>query len=60
LITGSSIDKGKIANLVVSRGDAFNKDKTITHVLLTANFSNKKKTENSTPTTGGTQPAATA
>jgi adenine deaminase len=56
-----SIEKGKIANLVVSRGDAFNKDKTITHVFVDGKlFDKKEKPKTSTPTTGGTQPAATA
>ncbi|HLM62003.1 MAG TPA: amidohydrolase family protein, partial [Pyrinomonadaceae bacterium] len=56
-----SIEKGKIANLVVSRGDAFNKDKTITHVFVDGKlFEQKEKPKTSTPTTGGTQPAATA
>lgn len=59
-----SIEKGKIANLTVSRGDIFNKDKTITHVFIDGKlFEQKEKPKTPTPpTTGGagTQPAATA
>jgi hypothetical protein len=58
-----SIEKGKIANLTVSRGDIFNKDKTITHVFVDGKlFEQKEKPRTPTPTAGGTgtQPAATA
>lgn len=56
-----SIEKGKIANLTVSRGDILSKDKTITHVFVDGKlFEQKEKPRTPTPTTGGTQPAATA
>ncbi len=57
-----TIETGKIANLTVSRGDVFSKDKTITHVVVDGKlFEQKEKPKTSTPTTaGGTQPAATA
>lgn len=54
-----SLDKGKIANLVVMRGDIFGKDKTITHVFVDGKlFEQKEKPK--TPATGGTQPGAVA
>jgi hypothetical protein len=56
-----SIEKGKIANLTVSRGDIFNKDKVVTHVFVDGKlFEQKEKPKTPTPATGGTQPAATA
>ena len=56
-----SIEKGKIANLTVVRGDILNKDKTITHVFIDGKlFEQKEKPKTPTPATGGTQPAATA
>ena len=58
-----SIERGKIANLTVSRGDIFNKDKTITHVFVDGKlFEQKEKPRTPPPATGGTgsQPAATA
>ncbi len=55
-----SIEKGKIANLTVSRGDILSKDKTITHVFVDGKlFEQKEKPKTPTPTTGG-QPPATA
>ena len=55
-----SLEKGKIANLTVSRGDILSKDKTITHVFVDGKlFEQKEKPKTPTPTTGG-QPAATA
>jgi len=54
-----SIEKGKIANLTVSRGDIFAKDKTVTHVFVDGKlFEQKEKPK--TPTTGGAQPGSTA
>lgn len=54
-----SIEEGKIANLVVMRGDAFGKDKTITHVFVDGKlFEQKDKPK--TPPTATTQPTATA
>ena len=56
-----SIEKGKIANLTVSRGDVFAKDRTITHVFIDGKlFEQKEKPKTLTPATGGTQPGATA
>jgi imidazolonepropionase-like amidohydrolase len=58
-----SIEKGKIANLTISRGDIFNKDKAITHVFVDGKlFEQKEKPKTPTPTaTGGAaQPGATA
>lgn len=53
-----SIETGKIANLVVSRGDVFAKDKTVTHVFVDGKlFEQKDKPK--TPTTGA-QPTALA
>ena len=53
-----SIEKGKIANLTVSRGDVFSKDKTITHVFVDGKlFEQKEKPKTPAPKTGGTQPA---
>lgn len=54
-----SIEKGKIANLTVMRGDVFAKDKAITHVFVDGKlFEQKEKPKTPTaPTTGGTQPA---
>ena len=57
-----TVETGKIANLTVSRGDVFSKDKTITHVFVDGKlFEQKEKPKTPTPATGaGTQPAATA
>lgn len=58
-----SIERGKIANLTVTRGDVFAKDKTITHVFVDGKlFEQKEKPRTPAPTAGGTQtqPAATA
>jgi imidazolonepropionase-like amidohydrolase len=58
-----SIERGKIANLTVTRGDIFGKDKTITHVFVDGKLFEQKekpKTPTPTPTAGGAQPAATA
>ncbi len=50
-----SIENGKIANLVVSRGDVFDKNKTITHVFVDGRmFEQKEKPK--TPPTATTQP----
>lgn len=57
-----SIETGKIANLVVSRGDVFAKDKTITHVFVDGKlFEQKEKpktppNKTGAPTTGAAQP----
>ena len=50
-----SIETGKIANLTVSRGDIFSKDKTITHVIVDGKmFEQKEKPKTPpTPTTAG-------
>jgi len=56
-----SIEKGKIANLTVSRGDILSKDKTITHVFVDGKLFEQKEKPKTPPATGtGTQPAATA
>lgn len=52
-----SIEDGKIANLVVMRGDIFGKEKTITHVFVDGKlFEQKEKPK--TPPTATTQPGA--
>lgn len=54
-----SIEDGKIANLVVMRGDIFGKEKTITHVFVDGKlFEQKEKPK--TPPTATTQPGAAA
>ncbi len=57
-----SIEKGKIANLTVTRGDVFAKDKTITHVFVDGKlFEQKEKPKTpATAVTSGAQPSATA
>jgi hypothetical protein len=56
-----SIEKGKIANLVVSRGDVLAKDKTITHVFVDGRLFEQKTppppSTRPTTTTPGTTPA---
>jgi hypothetical protein len=54
-----SIEKGKIANLVVSRGDVLAKDKTITHVFVDGKMFEQKDRPRTGPaqTTPGTTPA---
>ena len=54
-----SIEDGKIANLVVMRGDIFGKEKTITHVFVDGKlFEQKEKPK--TPPNATTQPGAAA
>ena len=54
-----SIEDGKIANLVVMRGDIFGKEKTITHVFVDGKlFEQKEKPK--TPAGATTQPGAAA
>ena len=54
-----SIEDGKIANLVVMRGDIFGKEKTITHVFVDGKlFEQKEKPK--TPAGAITQPGAAA
>lgn len=61
-----SIERGKIANLVVARGDVFNKDKQITHVFVDGRlFEQKDKPKPPTATSapaagGGGTPAASS
>lgn len=56
-----SIERGKIANLTVSRGDIFSKDKTISHVFVDGKlFEQKEKPKTPATTPAGTQPSATA
>lgn len=53
-----SLDKGKIANLTVVRGDILDKDKTVTHVFVDGKlFEQKEKPR--TPATLGTTPGTT-
>lgn len=50
-----TIEVGKIANLVVSRGDIFAKDKTITHVFVDGKlFEQKERPRTPTPPAGTT------
>ncbi len=58
-----SIEKGKIANLVVSKGDVFDKSKVITQVFVDGRLFEPKiptKSEGKTPTGGTTQPGTSA
>ncbi|MDQ6787475.1 MAG: amidohydrolase family protein [Acidobacteriota bacterium] len=59
-----SIERGKIANLVVSRGDVFNKDKQITQVFVDGRLFEQKlppaKPAGTTTPTGATQTSAAA
>jgi imidazolonepropionase-like amidohydrolase len=52
-----SIEKGKIANLFVTRGDLFAKDKTVTHVFVDGKLFEPKAAP-ATPTRGGGRPNA--
>lgn len=54
-----TVETGKIANLTVSRGDIFAKDKTITHVVVDGKmFEQKERPKTPTaPRTGNQQPA---
>ena len=54
-----SIEEGKIANLVVMRGHAFGKEKTITHVFVDGKLFEQKDKPKTAPT-ATTQPTATA
>ena len=53
-----SIERGKIANLIVSRGDILAKDKFITHVFVDGKLFEQKEQPKTPPPTGGAQPAA--
>jgi len=54
-----SLEKGKIANLTVVRGDILGKEKTITHVFVDGKlFEQKEKPKTPTPAAGGTAPAS--
>lgn len=51
-----TIETGKIANLVISRGDVFAKDKTITQVFVDGKlFEQKEKPKTPTPPAGTTE-----
>lgn len=49
-----SIEKGKIANLVVTKGDIFSKDKTITHVFVDGKFFEQPEKKEKKPAVAGT------
>lgn len=51
-----SIERGKIANLVVSRGDIFSKDKQITQVFVDGKLFEQKDKPKPSPTAAGTTP----
>ncbi len=56
-----SVEKGKIANLVVVRGDILAKDKTLTHVFVDGKLFEQKEKPKTPPTAPtGAQPAAVA
>ncbi|MDQ3181404.1 MAG: amidohydrolase family protein, partial [Acidobacteriota bacterium] len=56
-----SIEKGKIANLVVVKGDVLAKDKTLTHIFVDGKlFEQKEKPKTPPAATPATQPAAVA
>jgi adenine deaminase len=50
-----SLETGKIANLVVSRGDILAKDKTITHVFVDGKLFEQRERPRTAPTRGGGQ-----
>lgn len=54
-----SIEQGKIANLIVSRGDIFSKDKAITHVFIDGKLFEQKPAERKPATTGTTTTTTT-
>ncbi|MCB1026055.1 MAG: amidohydrolase family protein, partial [Acidobacteria bacterium] len=49
-----SIEKGKIANLVVTKGDIFSKDKVITHVFVDGKFFEQPEKKQQKPSGTGT------
>lgn len=49
-----SIETGKIANLVVTRGDIFDKDRTITHVFVDGKLFEQKEKPKTPARNGGT------
>ncbi|MEZ5344203.1 MAG: amidohydrolase family protein [Pyrinomonadaceae bacterium] len=53
-----SIDKGKIANLVVTKGDLFSKDRTITHVFVDGKYFEQPEKKERKPAGPGTTGAA--
>lgn len=55
-----SIETGKIANLVVSKGDIFAKDKQLTHVFVDGRLFEPKREERRPSQPGATPPGATA
>jgi imidazolonepropionase-like amidohydrolase len=55
-----SIERGKIANLTVSRGDIFNKDKTVTHVFVDGKLFEQKEKPKTPAASAGAQPGSTA
>jgi hypothetical protein len=54
-----SIEQGKIANLIISRGDIFSKDKAITHVFVDGKLFEQKPAEQKKPAATTTTSATT-
>ena len=53
-----SIETGKIANIVVVKGDLLGKDKYVTHVFVDGKYFEQKEPPKVPPTTAGTTPTA--
>lgn len=52
-----SIEAGKIANIVVVKGDLLGKDKYVTHVFVDGKYFEQKEAPKAPPTNAGTMPA---
>lgn len=55
-----SLDVGKIANVVVVKGDLLGKDKFVTHVFVDGKYFEQKEPPKAAPAGAGTNPAAAA
>lgn len=55
-----SLDVGKIANVVVVKGDLLGKDKFVTHVFVDGKYFEQKEPPKAAPAAAGTNPAAAA
>lgn len=55
-----SIDAGKIANIVVVKGDLLGKDKFVTHVFVDGKYFEQKEPPKTPPAASGTTPASAA